>query len=147
MVQRSKELHQAIRGELHAAGLRATPARVAVLRVLREAEGPLTHAEVVERLEGEHWDRATIFRNLMALTEVDFVSRSDLGDRVWRFEASRQSGGELVHEHPHFLCIACGNVQCIDGVEVKVHRGARLPNSVRAQAVQVQLRGLCDACI
>lgn len=140
-----KRRRQSIRGELRDVGLRATPARVGVLAVLRGADTPLTHSEVVERLDGHGWDRATIFRNLVALADVGFVSRTDLGDHVWRFEA-RSTEGARVHEHPHFLCTACGAVECIPTIEVKFRRGAKVPRSVRDRAIEVQLKGLCDDC-
>ena len=49
-------------------GLRVTAPRLAVLRVLAEAERPLSHSEVVLRLGDDAvWDRATVYRNLVAL--------------------------------------------------------------------------------
>lgn len=140
----TKRLKEAIRDELRAAGLRATPARVGVLGVLRQAQAPMTHSEVVDQLDGYGWDRATIFRNLVALTEVGFISRTDVGDHVWRFEAVEQ--GEPMHEHPHFLCTACGTVECIPSIMVTHERGAKVPRAVRDRAIEVQLKGLCDAC-
>lgn len=141
-----KRLKDRIRHELREAGLRATPARVAVLSVLRGSTMPMTHADVAERLEDHGWDRATVFRNLVALTEVGFAIRTDVGDHVWRFEAVSDASGAEVHEHPHFLCTACGDVRCVPGIEVKLSRGAQVPKSVRSRAVEVQLKGLCDEC-
>jgi Fur family transcriptional regulator, ferric uptake regulator len=140
------EQQERIRTELRESGLRATPARVAVLAVLRQAGAPLTHAEVAEQLEGHGWDRATVFRNLVALSEVGFAKRSDLGDHAWRFEAVADATGDVVHEHPHFLCTACGSVVCIPEIELKLPRGVRLPRAVKANSVEVHLRGLCDEC-
>jgi Fur family transcriptional regulator, ferric uptake regulator len=132
------------REQLHAAGLRATPARIAVLDVLHGAQAGATHGEVVDALEGRGWDRATIFRNLVTLVDAGLAVRNDLGDHVWRFSVATQSTG--VHEHPHLLCTACGTVTCIPGMELRVAKGARVPRSVRAQSVEIALRGLCDAC-
>jgi Fur family transcriptional regulator, ferric uptake regulator len=145
MMSSSAPIRQVIRSELREAGLRATPARVAVLAVLREAGAPLTHSEVVDELDGHGWDRATIFRNLVALAEVGFISRTDLGDHMWRFEA-RDRSGTPIHEHPHFLCTACGSVECIPSLEVRFQRGAKVPRSVRDRSIEVQLKGLCDDC-
>jgi Fe2+ or Zn2+ uptake regulation protein len=74
---------------IRAAGLRSTSSRVAVLRYLMGAEQPVSHANLVEALADEGFDRATIYRNLMDLTEVALLTRSDLGDHVWRFELRR----------------------------------------------------------
>ncbi|HAD59799.1 MAG TPA: Fur family transcriptional regulator, partial [Planctomycetaceae bacterium] len=55
-----KEIKNAIR----AVGLRATPARVATLRLLRQATSPMTHGEVAAELDENGVDKATAFRNL-----------------------------------------------------------------------------------
>lgn len=136
-----------IRAALHGAGLRATPARVAVVDVLRRAKTPLTHAEVASALERRGWDRATIFRNLVALVDAEFLTRTDLGDHVWRFgvTAVQAVGGE-VHEHAHFLCTECGAVSCMPQARIELPRGAKAPKSVRARSVEIQIRGVCDDC-
>src|SRR5688572_26419508 len=52
-------------------GLRVTAPRLAVLRIIAEAERPLSHSEVVTRLGDDAvWDRATVYRNLIALVGV-----------------------------------------------------------------------------
>ena len=45
-------------------GLRATPARIATLKLLHAATSPLTHAEVSDELRDLGVDKATVFRNL-----------------------------------------------------------------------------------
>jgi Fur family ferric uptake transcriptional regulator len=136
---------QALREELHQAGLRATASRIAVLRLLRRAASPVSHAEVTDQLQGEGFDRATLYRNLFDLNKVGLARRADLGDHVWRFEAMQQGGHER-EEHPHFVCNQCGHVECIDGVELVIPRGAKGPRAIRKKAVEIQLKGLCDRC-
>ena len=136
---------QNLRATLRAAGLRATPARVAVLGALREAEAPLSHAEVADLVDDAGCDRTTVFRNLVALAETGLLRRLDCGDRTWRFEvAGDEEKGD--HTHPHFLCTECGSVQCVDGVELTLARRRLLPRSIRNGAVEIQLRGVCDRC-
>nr|MCH9687431.1 transcriptional repressor [Deltaproteobacteria bacterium] len=143
----STETHdESARRQLREAGLRATPARVAVLGVLRSAGNLLSHAEVVEQLDGRGWDPATIFRNLVTLAEVGFVRRTDVGDHVWRFELVEEDDQGITHEHAHFLCKGCGEVTCMPEFELKLPRGSRVPRSVKAHAVDIQLHGLCDQC-
>lgn len=130
-----------IRDAIRKAGLRATRSRVVVLQLLREREGPTSHPEVAELLEGEGWDRATLYRNLTDMTSAGLLRRVDLGDHVWRFEpADAHQHGEL---HPHFLCTSCGEVACLPVITVDP---AGLPKSFAAGQVEVQLRGLCDEC-
>lgn len=110
-------LKQAIRSY----GLRCTAARVAVLQHLMAATGPETHAEVSQALSDTAFDRATIYRNLTELTDVGLVSRIELGDHVWRFEVRRVGrDGKRAVDHPHFVCTSCGEVSCLDDVNVAI---------------------------
>lgn len=137
-----------LRDELRRAGLRSTGSRVAVLRLLRISPRPLTHADVEGQLSADGWDRTTLFRNLNDLARVGLAHRSDLGDHVWRFEASRSKAHRA--DHAHFVCERCGQVQCLAGVEVSVDLTANptvtTPRSLKMRAVDVQIRGQCDAC-
>jgi Fur family transcriptional regulator, ferric uptake regulator len=138
MVRRDDDqLRAAIRG----VGLRATRSRLAVLAMLRGAAQPLSHGEVADRLG---WDRATIYRNLTDLADAGLVRRTDLGDHVWRFEAI--AAGHRDDQHPHFVCTACGTVECLPEVELALRR-VRAPRAVRARKVEIHLRGLCDGCL
>ena len=141
----SKARREQLVEELHEVGLRATPARVAVLDAVLRADAPLTHAELTTKLEGNGWDAATIYRNLVAITEAGLIMRSDHGDRRWRFER-RPADDATVHQHPHFLCTDCGTVSCLPKVEIELSQSAALPRSALAGAFEVQLHGLCDSC-
>lgn len=132
-----------LRGLLHARGLRATPARLAVLAVLRASDQPLSHAEVGDYLAAHKWDQATLYRNLIELADCGLARRTEVGDHVWRFEAI--IGGHDAAAHPHFTCTACGSVECLPALEIVVPRG-KLPRALRQKQVEVHLRGVCDAC-
>ncbi len=131
--------------KLRAAGLRSTSPRVAVLRELETATAPLSHADLVEALEGEGYDRVTIYRNLTDLTEAGLVVRADLGDHVWRFEL-RDAGKAHQGHHPHFTCTRCGTVSCLPEEVVRLMPVRGAPKAMTARAVEVHLRGLCDRC-
>lgn len=136
---------QDLKLQLRTAGLRATSARAAVLRCLIEADAPMTHAEVCERLSLLGYDRATLYRNLMDLTDVGLATRTDLGDHLWRFEiAGRDRHDESAH--PHFVCSSCGEVRCLpeEAVDVKPLRG--VPRSLKSKNVEIQIRGVCNSC-
>ena len=126
-------------------GLRATPSRVAVLGVLNAATAPLSHGDVVRALSPFGGDRATIYRNLLDFVRVGLAVRTDLGDRVWRFELAKHHDKGLC-DHPHFVCTACGDVACMPGVSVALRRREGIPSSLKAREVEIQIRGLCDHC-
>jgi Fur family ferric uptake transcriptional regulator len=130
---------------LRAAGLRSTTPRVAVLRELESAKAPMSHADLVEALGDEGYDRVTLYRNLTDLTEAGLVRRADLGDHVWRFELRRE---EKSHQgpHPHFTCTDCGTVACLPLKSVRLTPAKGAPRAVVARSVDIQLRGVCDRC-
>lgn len=146
----------AVRIVVRDAGLRCTAARLAVLQHLVESGGPRTHAEVATALADRGFDRATIYRNLTELTEARLLTRMELGDHVWRFEVRQPQADRGAGEHPHFICTTCGEVSCLDGVDVAItpkpraarvgdgppRAGGRRIGSVK----EVLLKGQCPQC-
>lgn len=134
--------------QLRARGLKVTPPRVAVLRVLELADRPLSHAEVVARLTLQlpgagdaSWDRATVYRNLVALEGVGLVRISSHAGGIGRYELVRQRD-ECTH--PHFVCDDCGIVSCLPDAEVVTKRNTRWSKSLRT--AEVQFVGRCPSC-
>ena len=133
-----------LRRIVRASGLRATPSRLGVLGLLRASGAPVSHGDAADALAAQGWDRATIYRNLIDLSEAGLARRTDVGDHVWRFEAISADHASAP-PHPHFVCTECGSVECLPEIELAIRR-ARAPRAVRARQVEVQVRGLCDAC-
>lgn len=127
------------------AGLRVTQPRLAVLQVLEKQRGPLSHADLINALDGQGFDRVTLYRNLNDLADAGIVARTEVGDHVWRFEL-RKAAEAHSGVHPHFTCTDCGSVSCLPGDAVQIIRTGRVPKSVREQTVEVSLRGVCDRC-
>jgi Fur family ferric uptake transcriptional regulator len=128
---------------LRSAGLRGTAARIGVLQCLAREQLPLTHAEVTERLSEFGFDQSTLYRCLTELAEAGLVARLDLGDSLRRFELlTRESTG--VSEHPHFLCVDCGKIQCLSDFTFRLsaRRGAANPGRV----TEVLVKGHCPQC-
>ena len=120
--------------------------RSAVPPAITVASGPLASSRYFEAFASDGMDRTTIYRNLVDLTEVGLVSRTDLGDHVWRFELKRGNGNGDDARHPHFTCSDCGAVSCLPEVTLKVKQGKGVPRALTQQKVEIQLRGQCDAC-
>jgi len=131
------------RKRIRAAGLRCTPARMAVLGRLEEAGAPMTHGEVVEALAGGGFDQSTVYRNLVDLAEAGLVRRKELGDHVWRFEPIRP-GEHAGEEHAHFLCVDCGSVRCLP--EVRLDSSSRSAAAKVGDVTEVLVKGRCVGC-
>ena len=130
---------------IRAGGFRATAPRLAVLHVLERSARPLTHGEVAEALSDAGYDRATLYRNLMDLTEIGLLNRTDYGDHMWRFEWVG-SEEHVSDGHAHFICKSCGTVECLPVDAVAINSTRKSPKAMRRRELQVELRGLCDAC-
>ncbi|MDG1875774.1 MAG: transcriptional repressor [Mariniblastus sp.] len=135
----SKSMKQAIRDS----GLRATPARIATLKLLHGADSPLTHAEVAQELHDLGVDKATVFRNLNDMAAAGLLRKTELGDRAWRFELVSEEDGEH-GAHPHFVCVDCGTVSCMD--QVKLTAGSMRLSQEFGDVTEILLRGHCKDC-
>ncbi len=132
-----------IRELVRSCGLRCTSARISVLQYLRQANSPLSHAEIADSLAPQGLDKATVFRNLIDLSDAGLLRRNELGDHVWRFEV-RDPRATHNDEHPHFVCIDCGSVTCLDDAEFDsaTKRWATDIGTI----TEVLLKGHCSQC-
>ncbi|MDA1278645.1 MAG: Fur family transcriptional regulator [Chloroflexi bacterium] len=100
---------------LRGSGLRATPARRAIIDVLRSAHGHMTVPEVIDALAttGAKFDQSTVYRVLNDLGGVGLVAESRLspGDTVFEW-ISRSN-------HHHLQCTSCGRTLPLNDELVK----------------------------
>lgn len=133
-----------LRRVLKDAGLRSTAARLAVLQRLRRSSSPMTHAELAAELVPLGFDKATVFRNLNDLANVDLLVRTELGDHVWRFEVRDPNAGPGEGQHPHFVCVDCGQVTCLGGLEFT--KDTREQARKVGRVTEILLKGHCVEC-
>jgi Fur family transcriptional regulator, ferric uptake regulator len=133
------------KGILKQAGLRSTAARVGVLRHLSDLGKPVSHGEVTDALSEFGFDQSTIYRVLHELAGAGLLTKLDLGDQIRRFEF-RSSQGEHELEHPHFMCVDCGKVTCLEDFSFQLtpSRGPR--RDKLGEITEVLLRGHCNKC-
>lgn len=129
---------------IRAAGLEVTTTRVAVLRHVLASRGAVAHAEVVAALGGS-FDRITIYRTLVRLCRAGILSRSDVGDRVWRFSLARDPRARD-RASARFVCSRCGATTYISGASVRLATRGGVPEAVRTRRIEVLLVGRCDEC-
>lgn len=142
MSKKLQQLEEA-RSRLREAGLRATPARMALLNHLLAQKGPVSHQEVSDRLETLGVDKSTLFRALQDLVEAGLARRMELGDHVWRFEAIDSKDTKHAKEpHPHLLCVDCGQITCLSGKDIQLH----ISKSI-GMVAEILLRGQCANCL
>jgi Fur family ferric uptake transcriptional regulator len=131
-----------LREELRQVGLRATGPRVAVLRNLYNANGPVSHADLATELAPEGWDRATVYRNLIDLTEAGILKRTDHGDHTWRFVMKKaEAAGQ---GKAFFICDVSGEMTALPDNVVAVTPGRGTPKALKAGDYVVHVRGVSD---
>lgn len=136
-----------LKARIRGSGLRGTAPRIAVLRHLDASDTPISHAEIADVLSPLGFDRATIYRNLTDMTQVGLLARVNLGENVWHFEVRKQiEMGEGV-EHPHFVCVSCGAVSCLEGytIDLKPVAGSEGHPTV-ASISEILIKGHCRGC-
>ncbi|MCG8478630.1 MAG: transcriptional repressor [Spirochaetales bacterium] len=129
---------------LHESALRATAPRLAVLRVLAEAHGPLSHTEVLDRLGETAWDPSTIYRNLVKLRDAGVAPVVSRAEGIDRYALAHAQGDS--HRHPHFVCEDCGRVACLP-VELIASMSMEGPWAASVRRAAVELRGACPDCL
>src|SRR3972149_593781 len=104
------ELESAIR-RLEALDHRITPSRVAVIAAVLAHSGHFSVEEITH--QARNVGRATVFRTMRLLTDLDIVCRVLLDDGSLHYRVSRQT-----RHHHHIVCVSCNNVEVLDDCAV-----------------------------
>ena len=123
-------------------GQRQTRQRDAILRVIKEAAGPLSVPEIHER-SGRFLPGigiATIYRTLKLLQEAEQVHSVILPSGESRFEAAG------IGHHEHFQCRGCQQVFDLHFCALHLPRGAELPGGYVVEDHEITFYGLCPDC-
>ena len=134
---------------LKATGLRVTPVRVGVLTVLSKATAPIDVPAILAKLP-PGTDAVTVYRTLNTFTRKKLVHRVRGEDRSWRYAAGGAAAEteRHAHRHPHFVCDACGTVECLSGAEIPrtLVRSLGVGAGYGVTYAEVVLHGVCPRC-
>jgi Fur family transcriptional regulator, ferric uptake regulator len=129
------------RERLAAAGLRATPNRLAVLEVMERAPVAVSHADL-EAVLPAGFDRVTLYRTLDSFVEAGLLSAVVGVDRVRRFAVLKGDPAGH-HDHLHFHCDDCGRVFCLPA---KPPRRPSVPEGFQVEGADLYVHGHCADC-
>lgn len=132
---------------LRKSGLRRTPVRVGVMEVLTRSGRPMSVPQILGKLRGSV-DTVTVYRTLNTFARKRLVHRVRGEDRSWLYAASDAIDARPQHLHPHFVCDACGKVECLGGAEIPRTLVASLDVSpgYDVSYPEVVLHGTCPRC-
>jgi Fur family ferric uptake transcriptional regulator len=120
-------------------GYRVTAPRLAVLAAAADAGDQFSAEEICQRLA--HVGRATVFRTLKLLVEMDVLCRVLLDDGNLRYRWSRRG------HHHHLVCSECGAVEDFTACDVAelVQELTRRANFT-VEGHWLEVYGRCHAC-
>ena len=126
-------------------GLRRTPARESILRLLADAGRPLSHQDILKQGKGETcFDRVTVYRTLETLQKRGLLHRIQGVDGTWRFCRHRdESPGKCAGNHIHFLCSGCDQMFCLPEQPLP---WVAAPAGATILSKQLVVHGHCAAC-
>lgn len=133
---------------LRAQGLRMTPQRRLVLRLLREQGGHLSADELylLGRQRQPRISLSTVYRALGIFEELGLVRALHLESEHHRYEIAGHDAFPG-REHHHMICLGCGRViefECSHCPEI--HQDLADHHDFQITGSQVQLRGYCTDC-
>jgi Fur family transcriptional regulator, ferric uptake regulator len=130
---------------LQRAGHRLTEPRRAVAELISERQGHFTAAELLADVRGRRMriGRATLFRALDLLTDLDALERLDLPSGEHAYVACEP----LRRHHHHVVCSACGRSTEVGdcGMQAVATEAARR-TGFRIEEHRLELYGLCPTC-
>ncbi len=133
---------EAFRRTLRAHGLKATPARIAVLTALARAPRPMSAQAVMDALP-RNADQATVYRTFRTLKEKGVIRQIDLRHNHAHYEIA---GAE---EHHHLVCLQCGRVEDVDRCWIEDMQPAvlrRAKHFARITQHALEFYGICRSC-
>lgn len=135
------ELRLQVETRMHAAGLKLTPQRFAVLDYLIRNHTHPTADQITARLNNRfpRASRATIYNTLHALCEAGLVRELYVDGAVARYDA-------LIEPHHHFVCRACGTLEDVQPAAVRAVPRCNLDEGYCVESYQLVMRGVCASC-
>ncbi|WLT33503.1 Fur family transcriptional regulator [Geothrix sp. PMB-07] len=127
---------------LRAAGMRQTPQREGILRVLKDSDRPMTVEEIWERMPERRSGLPTVYRNLERFVREGWAESILGADQVMRFVRC-----DSRHHHHHLQCERCGRTAEVDacGLEESLKNLEAL-SGFQITRHQLMLFGLCGIC-
>jgi Fur family ferric uptake transcriptional regulator len=133
------ELESVIR-RLTALGHRITPSRMAVIAAVLAQGGHFSVDDILRT--ARNVGRATIFRTMRLLTDLDILCRVLLEDGSLHYRVSRRDD-----HHHHLVCVSCGNVRELEDCAVgDLARDLAAATDYAIDGHWLEFYGRCASC-
>lgn len=122
-------------------GVKKTRQRSCVLSVLKEADTPLTAADIYGRIGKDAGSLSTIYRILEMFTQKGMVIRTvllDSGAAVYEMDR---------HDHRHYaVCMVCHKIVAVQNCPMEVFTPDIRDGNFHVMGHKLELQGICGEC-
>lgn len=129
--------------ELREIDLRATPARVAVMRFLEKTSKPVDVNTIINHLSDREvkTNPATVFRIMNTLTQKGITIPIQFQEGKTRYELSKKA------HHHHLICEACGKIEDVSvSIIPTLEKEIQKKQSFLVKRHSLEFFGLCSDC-
>ena len=142
-VKSIKDLRHDCKNELNEVNLRATPARLALLKLLETADKPVDVQTMISYLEKHDLDTdpATVFRIVNMFTEKGLTKPIQLQEGKFRYELMTKA------DHHHLVCTNCGDIQDMSDCNIDILEShIEKKKDFKVTSHSLEFFGLCRTC-
>ncbi|MEM9858730.1 MAG: transcriptional repressor [Bacteroidota bacterium] len=123
--------------------LRITDCRKDVLQYFMEVGVALSQGDLETQFQ--QYDRVTLYRTLNSFLEAGIIHKipSSEGAATYGLCHNTCSPNHHDHNHVHFKCNTCGQIECLDEIAVP---SVPTPVGYKAKEFNLIVDGICAAC-
>jgi Fur family ferric uptake transcriptional regulator len=129
---------------LRSHGLKATPQRLLVLRLLTGSKKPVSIIDLQKKAGKEQVDSVTLYRSLETLMEKSLVRPVDLRHGHTDYELVQEG-----KHHHHIVCEKCGAIEDFEWCPEEVLKNKILKNTSNFKKLtdhSLEFFGVCKKC-
>lgn len=128
--------------ELRSASLKATPARLGVLKLLETANSPVDVSAMIDYLEKNNVevDQATVFRIINLFTERGLTKQIHLNEGKFRYELASKK------DHHHLVCKNCKKIEDIQCPIADIDQEIKEKTQFTVKHHSLEFYGICKIC-
>lgn len=130
------------------AGHRLTEPRMELIRAVSEQnERPFTGEDLYDELRDTGLGRATVFRTLRLLLELNVLSRLHMEDGCQQYVLAPPADDHGDDHHDRLICRMCGRVAYLDDCPMEdAISGIAKRSGYRVETHHLDIIGLCARC-
>lgn len=130
--------------ELNEASLRATPARIAVMKFLEDTNTPVDVQMIKDYLARQNisTDAATVFRIINIFTEKGITKQISFNEGKFRYELASHE------DHHHLICKNCDKIEDFSDCAIPaLEKNIQKKNKFHVLSHALEFYGLCRNCL